>query len=133
MTPDGCYERAVPLHSLRQNSLNHIRIADDVEIVVLPQSDGDIHVFLDVCPHMGGPLSKGTYRAADRSLQCPWHGYVFDVESRDLRLNPSEAVYACMRVPSRSFSPDAPVTYKLRELEYERTGDVLYIRKLGSR
>jgi arsenite oxidase small subunit len=39
--------------------------------------DGDIVGFTTVCPHAGFPLG---YRAADRTLHCPGHYSVFDVE-----------------------------------------------------
>ncbi len=32
-----------------------------------------------ICPHMGGPLSCGIVQ--DGKLSCPWHGWMFDVES----------------------------------------------------
>jgi arsenite oxidase small subunit len=39
--------------------------------------DGDIVGFTTVCPHAGFPLG---YRAGDRTLHCPGHYSVFDVE-----------------------------------------------------
>lgn len=32
-----------------------------------------------VCPHMGGPLSCGN--VLEGKIQCPWHGWSFDLES----------------------------------------------------
>jgi len=42
--------------------------------------DGEIVVYSLVCPHLLGPLGEGRLR--DGVIECPWHGYRFDVRSR---------------------------------------------------
>jgi nitrite reductase/ring-hydroxylating ferredoxin subunit len=41
--------------------------------------DGVLHAVDNNCPHMGGPLSKGSLRG--KSLICPWHAWSWDVTS----------------------------------------------------
>lgn len=45
--------------------------------------DGDIVAFSTLCPHKGFPLS---YRADDRTLNCPGHYSRFDVEQDGLEI-----------------------------------------------
>jgi nitrite reductase (NADH) small subunit len=54
-----------------------------------------IHAIRNVCPHKGAPVCKGTVRGTmlpsapstfvfgleDQVLQCPWHGWEFDLET----------------------------------------------------
>jgi nitrite reductase/ring-hydroxylating ferredoxin subunit len=42
--------------------------------------DGALVVYSLVCPHRLGPLGRGVAR--DGVIECPWHGYRFDVRSR---------------------------------------------------
>ena len=41
--------------------------------------DGTLHAIDNNCPHMGGPLSKGTLKG--KQLVCPWHAWSWDVTS----------------------------------------------------
>jgi len=60
------------------------------------RSDGDVvHAVLNVCPHRGAPVCKGTiggtmlpsapgeliFANDGKVLKCPWHGYEFDIET----------------------------------------------------
>jgi nitrite reductase/ring-hydroxylating ferredoxin subunit len=40
---------------------------------------GTLYAIDNNCPHMGGPLSKGTLNGAN--LTCPWHAWTWDVTS----------------------------------------------------
>lgn len=42
--------------------------------------EGEIVVYSLVCPHLLGPLGQGQVR--DGVIECPWHGYRFDLRSR---------------------------------------------------
>ena len=66
---------------------------DRVALVVLRTPDGEVRALRDACSHYGARLSRGTLRRMlvhdeehgyrllpDRYVvQCPWHGYEFDV------------------------------------------------------
>ncbi|TFH24023.1 MAG: Rieske (2Fe-2S) protein [Myxococcales bacterium] len=62
----------------------------------LAEIDGEIIAFSVTCPHRGGPLDRCARR--DGIVECPWHGYQFDVrtsrssDGRELRLAPAPAV-----------------------------------------
>jgi nitrite reductase/ring-hydroxylating ferredoxin subunit/uncharacterized membrane protein len=51
------------------------RMVDDVPILVVRETGGQIHCLADRCSHLAGPLSEGT--VADGCVECPWHGSVF--------------------------------------------------------
>ncbi|HEV8627837.1 MAG TPA: Rieske (2Fe-2S) protein [Acidimicrobiia bacterium] len=42
------------------------------------------------CTHRGGPLGEGV-RVGEWSLQCPWHGSVFDVRTGEVLEPPAPA------------------------------------------
>ena len=66
---------------------------------------GKFYALKNRCPHQGGPLCEGLllgrllsdrpghYELSDRPmlLQCPWHGWEFDLATGDSWFDPSEA------------------------------------------
>jgi nitrite reductase (NADH) small subunit len=77
---------------------------DGREIGILRREDGTVHAVLNVCPHRRGPVCTGRYGGswlpaspgglvfglAGRVLQCPWHGWEFDIETGDCLFGVSE-------------------------------------------
>jgi nitrite reductase/ring-hydroxylating ferredoxin subunit len=59
--------------------------------------DGVFHALDNNCPHNGGPLGKGELIGKD--LQCPWHGYTWNVA--DGRNTWPGVSWRAMRVPVR--------------------------------
>ncbi|MEM1229981.1 MAG: Rieske (2Fe-2S) protein [Pseudomonadota bacterium] len=55
------------------------------------------HALPALCPHSLGPLAEGTVR--DGCIECPWHGYRFELEGG-----------ACLDQPSYRLPPIATVT-----------------------
>jgi len=59
------------------------------------KTNGKIYAVRNVCPHKGAPVCRGQLRGTmlssgpssfvfgleDQVLQCPWHGWEFDLES----------------------------------------------------
>jgi len=45
----------------------------------LANVDGRFFAVDNNCPHMGGPLARGTL--SGRELTCPWHGWRWDMTS----------------------------------------------------
>ena len=45
--------------------------------VALFNINGEIYAIDNTCPHRGGPLSEGRVDEAQRTVQCPWHGWMF--------------------------------------------------------
>ena len=35
----------------------------------------------NVCPHRGGPIGEGYVDCINGTVQCPWHGWTFALES----------------------------------------------------
>lgn len=62
--------------------------------------EGQVHAFLNICPHQGGPVCQGMlirkveeiidteqrylgmkFSEGSVNLVCPWHGWEFDIET----------------------------------------------------
>ena len=57
--------------------------------VALCNVDGEILALQDTCPHAGGPLGEGTLEGD--IVQCPWHGWTFNVRTGQCLKNPVPA------------------------------------------
>jgi nitrite reductase (NADH) small subunit len=65
------------------------------QVGIIRDERGAVHAILNVCPHRGAPVCKGTlggtmlpsepgklvYGNDGKVLKCPWHGYEFDIET----------------------------------------------------
>jgi nitrite reductase/ring-hydroxylating ferredoxin subunit len=129
---DAFYPRPIELRDLRRGVLQVRDVGEGVEVVVIP--DGDkLYVLREACPHMGGPLSQATYCRKDGTLECPWHGYVFDVSTGALRDNPNERIMASLREPTECFRPEQAPRYALTLLAYTVIGDRAYVSRTRGR
>lgn len=63
----------------------------------LANVDGTFHAVDNNCPHNGGPLGKG--RLEGREIECPWHGWRWDVVTG--RSTWPESSWRSRRVPVR--------------------------------
>ncbi len=45
--------------------------------VALVNLEGAVHAIDAVCPHLGGPLGRGTIWG--QQIECPWHHFRFDL------------------------------------------------------
>lgn len=62
--------------------------------IALFNVDGTFYAIDNACPHAGGPLGEGKLRE-DGVVECPWHGWRFDVTT-GLRVgNPNFEVPCC--------------------------------------
>jgi nitrite reductase/ring-hydroxylating ferredoxin subunit/uncharacterized membrane protein len=59
----------------------------DTRIVVARTEEG-IAAFDDRCTHRGGPLSDGALICG--TVQCPWHGSQFDVQTGEVKCGPAK-------------------------------------------
>jgi nitrite reductase/ring-hydroxylating ferredoxin subunit len=73
-----------------------------IPVAVVHTDDGELFALMDRCPHQGGTLSRGRlgltvsqgaapgeYRLHESLvLQCPWHGYEYDVSNGCLLSDP---------------------------------------------
>ena len=125
---DAYYPRPIELNGLRRGSPQLRDLGEGVEVVVIAEGD-KLHVLREVCPHMGGPLSQATYCSKDGTLECPWHGYVFDVATGALKDNPNERIMAALRHPSEYFRPEHVPRYALTSMAYTVVGDRAYVSR----
>jgi nitrite reductase/ring-hydroxylating ferredoxin subunit/uncharacterized membrane protein len=65
--------------------------------IAVARTERGYAAFDDRCTHKGGPLSDGTLMCG--TVQCPWHGSQFDVNTGQVKCGPAEA-------PVRTYSPD---------------------------
>ena len=63
--------------SLADNSMEIIEVGG--KKLVLAKRFGKIYALNNTCPHLGGPLGRGTLR--DNTVICPLHHWSFDLES----------------------------------------------------
>jgi nitrite reductase/ring-hydroxylating ferredoxin subunit len=58
--------------------------------IALCNVDGTFYALGDECVHRGGPLSEGYIESGH--LECPWHGWPFDVKTGAVLMNPNAKV-----------------------------------------
>ncbi|MCS6897589.1 MAG: Rieske 2Fe-2S domain-containing protein [Nitrospira sp.] len=63
--------------------------------IALFNVEGTFYAIDNTCPHAGGPLGEG--RLDGTVVECPWHGWRFNVVSGKREGNPAFEV-ACCRV-----------------------------------
>ena len=75
--------------------------------VAVFRHDGEFHAYLNWCPHQGGPCCEGslsgtfgasydpetaetelTWEDEGAVLNCPWHGWEYDIDSGDCLSRP---------------------------------------------
>jgi len=54
--------------------------------IALCNVDGTVYALDNTCPHAGGPLGEG--RLDGPFVECPWHGWRYDVRSGTRPENP---------------------------------------------
>jgi nitrite reductase/ring-hydroxylating ferredoxin subunit len=115
----------IPLQRIRKDSLNRFTVEGGLTILVF-YDGARYEAVSDVCPHMGGPLSQGSYCARARTITCPWHGYVYSAETLALAENPNEKIWI-----EPFAGPDAAAfrtpAYRLRRLAARAEGDHLLV------
>jgi nitrite reductase/ring-hydroxylating ferredoxin subunit len=108
---------SIPLAEIREGEIN-VKILGSGRKVLIVKQGPEVRVFHEVCPHMGADLSEGIYCAHDRTLHCPWHGYVFSTEDGRFVSNPNERFMALLRSPSPHFKPEKTPRYRLSPVPF---------------
>ena len=57
-----------------------VRIDSGGQKFCVVESRGELVAYSTVCPHLLGPLGESKVR--DGIVQCPWHGYIYDIRTR---------------------------------------------------
>ncbi|HEY9166011.1 MAG TPA: Rieske (2Fe-2S) protein [Candidatus Kryptonia bacterium] len=97
---------------------------DDIALVKL---EGEVHAFINVCPHQHTPLvDKTGGQIADGNLTCPMHGWTFELKSGK-----------CVNVPSYGIPHSDETTMmsgksgKLRMLEVKIENETVFVKMPG--
>lgn len=60
--------------------------------IALFNINGEFYAIDNTCPHRGGPLGEGYCDPTNMTVQCPWHGWTFNVQTGVSPVNPSARV-----------------------------------------
>ncbi len=61
--------------------------------IALSNVDGTLFAVDNTCPHAGGPLGEGKLK--EGIIECPWHGWKFDLKTGRRVNNPNFTVACC--------------------------------------
>lgn len=81
------------VEDLPPGSIREHRPRDGSPRVAIANVAGEVFAFEDRCPHLGAPLSRGGMRG--RTLVCPWHAWMIDVPTGEVRGGRGAAVRRC--------------------------------------
>ncbi len=87
------FTAACRVDELPEGSIREHRPEDGSPRVALANVAGQVFAFEDRCPHLGAPLSRGELRG--RTLVCPWHAWMIDVPTGEVRGGRGAAVRRC--------------------------------------
>jgi nitrite reductase/ring-hydroxylating ferredoxin subunit/uncharacterized membrane protein len=82
---------------LQVNQMKLLRIGS--RRITLAHTENGYAAFDDRCTHKGGPLSDGSIACG--TVQCPWHGSQFDVETGAAKAGPAEEAIRTYKVTLR--------------------------------
>ena len=82
---------------LEVNQMKLLRVGD--RRIVLARDEGGYVAFDDRCTHRGGSLAGGAMICG--TVQCPWHGSQFDVQTGGVKAGPAAERIAIYRVEER--------------------------------
>jgi nitrite reductase/ring-hydroxylating ferredoxin subunit len=123
------YHSSISASELRGETIYAKNLDGELEVIAIATDANitNIKVIEDICPHMGAPLSEGRYCRKTNTLQCPWHGYIFSLETGVFVENPNELIWEKLRYPTECFTPNKTPKYKLILLPYKLKGDEIYV------
>jgi nitrite reductase/ring-hydroxylating ferredoxin subunit/uncharacterized membrane protein len=98
-TIDGASSRmaVATVDELKPNQMKLLHIAS--RRIVLGRTENGYVAFDDRCPHRGGPLADGVMICG--TVQCPWHGSQFDVQSGSVKAGPAMEGIQTYRVEAK--------------------------------
>lgn len=131
MSEPGFYPIPIEVESLDRRSPNFRSLGEGVEVTVIYSGD-EVKIVRNECPHMGAPLNEGILNQKENTLTCPWHGYVFDLKSCNLKCNPSDAGLVKVNHTYKSYKPENTPKYRLRPLACEIRDGKIFVKKGAS-
>jgi len=118
----------IPLEMLDGAAPLRVDLGEGFEAVALLHAGRPV-VYRDLCPHMGGPMSEGTYEPRGGTLSCPWHGYEFDAATGAFARNPNKDIFACMHGLYKTHKPETTPALRLQALEHELEDGRVWVRR----
>ena len=82
----GFWYRALPADRVHRNQLYKATLLE-IPLVIGRDRAGQPFALRDACPHRGMPLNCGQFDG--ENLECPYHGWQFDVHNGQCQLIPS--------------------------------------------
>ncbi len=62
------------------------------EPVAIFNVKGKFYAINNNCPHAGGPLGEGFVNDSEKTVECPWHGWTFGLETGETAFDPGRKV-----------------------------------------
>ena len=56
--------------------------------IALFNCNGEFMALDNICVHRGGPLGEGMVDCNNRTVQCPWHGWTYELVTGASPVNP---------------------------------------------
>ena len=56
--------------------------------IAIFNANGRVYALDNICAHRGGPLGEGFVDQNNVTVQCPWHGWVYGLDSGTSQINP---------------------------------------------
>src|SRR5579863_10052348 len=91
----GFWYRALPANRVHRNQLHKATLLE-IPLVIGRDRQGQPFALRDSCPHRGMPLNSGKFDG--ENLECPYHGWQFDVHNGQCQLIPSLTADQTMKV-----------------------------------
>src|SRR5579862_5497102 len=91
----GFWYRALPADRVHRNVLYKATLLE-IPLVIGRDRQGHPFALRDACPHRGMPLNTGKFDG--ENLECPYHGWQFDVHNGQCQLIPSLTLDQTMKV-----------------------------------
>lgn len=60
------------------------------EPIAIFNVNGSFYATHNTCLHMGGPIGEGIVNDSDLTVECPWHGWTYYLETGETIFDPSK-------------------------------------------
>ena len=107
----------IKISDLKKDEINSFSMNKNIKAGIF-FVDGEIVIYNLTCPHLGGDLSKGIMDKNKKTIQCPWHGYCYNLGDGSFNSNPNIEFTVKAREKSKYFNPDYRVPARLRKINF---------------
>jgi nitrite reductase/ring-hydroxylating ferredoxin subunit len=83
------FQRLAPIERIVPGRIT-LAFLGTTRVAITRVASGEVRVFNNACPHAGSPLSGG--RVCDGQVECPRHGWRFDLDSGACVTSPEYAL-----------------------------------------